>query len=48
MQRLLPVLSTYLGHSDLEGTKVYLSVTPELLQQASLRFACYVGGGQDA
>jgi site-specific recombinase XerD len=48
VQRLLSVLSTYLGHSDLEGTKVYLSMTPELLQQASLRFACYVGGGQDA
>ena len=44
VQRLLPVLSTYLGHSDLEGTKVYLSMTPELLQQASLRFARYAGG----
>ncbi|MUZ66405.1 tyrosine-type recombinase/integrase [Agrobacterium vitis] len=48
VQRLLPVLSTYLGHSDLEGTKVYLSMTPELLQQASLRFARYAGGDQDA
>jgi site-specific recombinase XerD len=48
VQRLLPVLSTYLGHSDLEGTKVYLSMTPELLQQASLRFARYARGGQDA
>ena len=48
MQRLLPVLSTYLGHTDLEGTKVYLSMTPELLHQASLRFARYAGGGQDA
>ena len=48
VQRLLPVLSTYLGHSDLEGTKVYLSMTPELLQQASLRFARYAEGGQDA
>lgn len=48
VQRLLPVLSTYLGHSDLEGTKVYLSMTPELLQQASLRFAHYVDGGQNA
>ena len=47
VQRLLPALSTYLGHSDLEGTKVYLSMTPELLQQASLRFAHYVGGGRD-
>ena len=43
MQRLLPVLSTYLGHTDLEGTKVYLSMTPELLHQASLRFARYAG-----
>jgi site-specific recombinase XerD len=47
VQRLLPVLSTYLGHTDLEGTKVYLSMTPELLQQASLRFAHYAIGGQD-
>ena len=47
VQRLLPVLSTYLGHTDLEGTKIYLSMTPELLQQASLRFARYAGGGQD-
>jgi len=48
VQRLLPVLSTYLGHADLEGTKVYLSMTPELLQQASSRFAHYARGGQDA
>jgi integrase len=46
VQRLLPVLSTYLGHADLEGTKVYLSMTPELLQQASLRFERYAGGSQ--
>ena len=48
VQRLLPVLSTYLGHADLEGTKVYLSMTPELLQQASLRFELYANGGQHA
>ena len=48
VQRLLPVLSSYLGHSDLEGTKVYLSMTPELLQQAALRFARYAGGGENA
>ena len=48
VQRLLPVLSSYLGHSDLEGTKVYLSMTPELLQQAALRFASYAGGGENA
>jgi len=46
VQRLLPVLSTYLGHADLEGAKVYLSMTPELLEQASLRFADYASGGQ--
>lgn len=48
VQRLLPALSTYLGHSDLEGTKVYLTMTPDLLAQASLRFANYAGGGSDA
>jgi integrase len=48
VQRLLPVLSSYLGHSDLEGTKVYLSMTPELLKQAALRFARYAGGGENA
>lgn len=47
VQRLLPALSTYLGHSDLEGTKVYLTMTPDLLQQASRRFARYAGGGAD-
>ena len=48
VQRLLPVLSTYLGHADLEGTKVYLSMTPELLEQASLRFDRYAEGGRHA
>jgi hypothetical protein len=42
------VLSTYLGHADLEGTKVYLSITSALLHEASLRFAQYAGGGRDA
>lgn len=48
VQRLLPVLSTYLGHTDLAGTQVYLSMTPELLQQASSRFERYASGGDDA
>ena len=38
VQRLLPALSTYLGHAGLSETQVYLSMTPELLQEASLRF----------
>ena len=45
VQRLLPVLSTYLGHANVAGTQVYLSMTPELLQQASLRLERYVKGG---
>ena len=47
VQRLLPVLSTYLGHADVAGTQVYLSMTPELLQQASLRLERYIMGGND-
>jgi site-specific recombinase XerD len=48
VQRLLPVLSTYLGHAHLDGTSVYLSMTPELLHEASVRFDRYVNGGGHA
>jgi site-specific recombinase XerD len=41
VQRLLPQLATYLGHKDLRGTQHYLSMTPELLEQASLCFQKY-------
>ncbi len=41
MQRLLPYLATYLGHASIASTQRYLQMTPELLQQASLRFAAY-------
>ncbi len=34
----LPYLATYLGHKDIYSTLVYLTVTQELLQQASERF----------
>lgn len=37
-QSRLPLLSTYLGHKDIQSTLVYLNVTPELLQQAGERF----------
>ena len=47
VQRLLPILSTYLGHANVTGTQVYLSMTPELLQQASLRFERYARGGNN-
>jgi integrase/recombinase XerD len=41
VQRLLPKLSTYLGHVHIAGTQRYLTLTPELLRQASLRFERY-------
>lgn len=44
VQRLLPLLSTYLGHVDLVSTQLYLTMTPELLHEASKRFAKYVFG----
>ena len=47
VQRLLAALSTWLGHAKLDGTRVYLSMTPELLHQASVRFDAYVNGGDN-
>jgi site-specific recombinase XerD len=41
VQRLLPQLATYLGHVDIRSTQRYLSMTPELLQEASVRFERY-------
>lgn len=43
VQRLLHHLSVYLGHTHLMCTQVYLSMTPELLREASQRFARYAG-----
>jgi integrase/recombinase XerD len=45
VQKLLPALSTYLGHVSLESTQRYLTMTPELLQQANDRFERYAKGG---
>ena len=47
VQRLLPQLATYLGHVHITGTQRYLAMSPELLQQASLRFERFVFGGVD-
>ena len=41
VQKLLPQLSTYLGHGSVAATQVYLTMTPELLREACLRFADY-------
>jgi integrase/recombinase XerD len=38
VQRLLPQLATYLGHIHIAATQRYLTLTPELLHEASLRF----------
>jgi integrase/recombinase XerD len=43
VQRLLPHLATYLGHVHIAATQRYLTLTPELLQQASQRFEHYAG-----
>jgi integrase len=43
VQRLLPHLSVYLGHVHIRTTQVYLSMTPELLQEANIRFERYAG-----
>jgi site-specific recombinase XerD len=48
VQELLPALSTYLGHVDLSSTQRYLTMTPELLDEANRRFHRYVYGGSDA
>jgi len=41
VQRLLPQLSTYLGHRDIAATQRYLTVIPEIQNQASRRFEHY-------
>ena len=41
VQRLLPQLATYLGHIDIVSTQRYLTMTAELLNEASLRFERY-------
>ena len=41
VQRLLPHLTTYLGHGTIHGTTRYLSMTAELLQEASACFERY-------
>jgi len=41
VQALLPKLATYLGHLDIRSTQCYLSMTSELLQEASFRFERY-------
>lgn len=41
VQACLPLLATYLGHINISGTQKYLSMTSELLVEASQRFERY-------
>lgn len=41
------LLATYLGHVNLSGTQRYLTMTPELLAEASLRFERYAAMGEE-
>lgn len=43
VQSRLPILSTFLGHSEVKNTQVYLNATEELLQQAGARFYDHFG-----
>jgi site-specific recombinase XerD len=45
VQALLPKLATYMGHVNLSATQRYLTLTQELLRQASQRFERYAMEG---
>jgi site-specific recombinase XerD len=48
-QTKLLALSTFMGHADISSTAVYLTPTPELLEQASRRFRAFAAAtlGED-
>lgn len=47
IRNLLPHLSVYMGHVDLEGTYWYLTATPELMTAAGQLFEQYSKGEED-
>ena len=47
VQACLPLLSTYLDHANVSGTQAYLTMTPELLTEASKRFERYAAFGEE-
>jgi integrase len=47
VQQLLPWLSTYMGHTYLASTAIYLTMTRELLQEAGKRFETYARGSNE-
>ena len=46
MQACLPLLATYLGHVNISGTQAYLTMTPDLLTEASKCFEHYAAVGK--
>jgi site-specific recombinase XerD len=47
VQACLPLLATYLGHVNISGTQTYLTMTSELLAEASKRFDRYAAAGKE-
>lgn len=47
VQKFLAYLSIYMGHSYLAATQVYLTMTPELLHEANIRFENYASKEDD-
>ena len=47
VQACLPLLATYLGHINLSGTQTYLTMTSDLLAEASRRFEQYALPGKE-
>jgi integrase len=48
LQARLPLLAIYLGHVNISGTQTYLTMTHELLIEASRRFEHYAQPKEDA
>lgn len=46
VQEMLPLLSTYLGHKNIENTAVYISFIPELMAEAGAKFYNYYLKGE--
>lgn len=44
VQKMLPLLSVYMGHTHIASTSVYLTMTGELLQEAGKLFEQYARG----
>lgn len=47
VQARLPLLSTYLGHVNVSATSIYLTMTADLLVEASQRFERYAAPAQE-